>query len=152
MRDGNALHTELELAPFNWNTVLIVSGLCVAGIATAGLGLLAAAGYLFYAIYQGSQRKKLLVSDLNAYLEKLENQVASRIQGTKPCTGYATGPDRSFCPGRSHCSGRRGCTGKRRGSRRKRSAQQRQRTPGAVTQTLSNRPLRVLAQTQTSHR
>jgi uncharacterized membrane protein YukC len=64
--------------------VLIVSGLCVAGIATAGLGLLAAAGYLFYAIYQGSQRKKLLVSDLNAYLEKLENQVASRIQAPSP--------------------------------------------------------------------
>jgi hypothetical protein len=84
LRDGNALHTELELAPFNWNTVLIVSGLCVAGIATAGLGLLAAAGYLFYAIYQGSQRKKLLVSDLNAYLEKLENQVASRIQAPSP--------------------------------------------------------------------
>lgn len=80
LRDASALNTELELTPFNWKTVLIVSGLCVAGIATAGLGLLAAGGYLCYALYQGSQRKKLLFSDLNAYLEKLDTLVASRGQ------------------------------------------------------------------------
>jgi hypothetical protein len=78
LRDASVLNTELELTPFNWKTVLIVSGLCVAGIATAGLGLLAAGGYLCFALYQGSQRKKLLVSDLNAYLSKLDNLAASR--------------------------------------------------------------------------
>ncbi|MBK5301649.1 MULTISPECIES: hypothetical protein [Gammaproteobacteria] len=84
LRDANVLNTELELSPFNWKTVLIVLGLCVAGLATAGLGFLAATGYFCYAWYQGSQRKKLLISDLNAYIEKLGNQVASRGQAPSP--------------------------------------------------------------------
>lgn len=77
LRDANVLHTELELAPFNWKTVMIVSGLCVAGLATGGLGILAGAGYFCYAWYQGSQRKKLLVSDLNAYIDKLDTLAAN---------------------------------------------------------------------------
>lgn len=84
LRDANVLNTELELSPFNWKTVLIVSGLCVAGLATAGLGLLAGAGYLCYACYQGSQRKKLLISDLNAYIEKLENLAGIRGRTQSP--------------------------------------------------------------------
>ncbi|MGL6243572.1 hypothetical protein [Pseudomonas sp.] len=84
LRDASVLNTELELTPFNWKTVLIVSGLCVAGIATAGLGLLAAGGYLCYALYQGGQRKKLLVSDLNAYLSKLDTLAASRTPAPSP--------------------------------------------------------------------
>ncbi|MFU2328929.1 hypothetical protein [Pseudomonas sp. NFX98] len=80
LRDGKMLGTELELWPFNWKTLLIVLGLCVAGFATAGLGLLAAAAYLCYALYQGSQRKKMLASDLDAYLEKLKNEVGNGVQ------------------------------------------------------------------------
>ena len=84
LRDAKVLNTELALSPFNWKTLLIVLGLCVAGLATAGLGFLAATGYFCYAWYQGSQRKKLLISDLNAYIEKLGNQVASRGQAPSP--------------------------------------------------------------------
>ena len=84
LRDANALHTELELAPFNWKTVMIVSGLCVAGLATGGLGILAGAGYFCYAWYQGSQRKKLLVSDLNAYLDKLDTLAGNRSRAPSP--------------------------------------------------------------------
>jgi hypothetical protein len=35
-------------------------------------------------LYQGSQRKKLLISDLNAYLEKLDTLVASRGRAPSP--------------------------------------------------------------------
>lgn len=84
LRDASALNTELELSPFNWKTVLIVLGLCIAGLATAGLGFLAAAGYFFYAWYRGAQRKKLLIRDLNAYIETLDNRVASREQAPSP--------------------------------------------------------------------
>jgi hypothetical protein len=84
LRDANALHTELELAPFNWKTVMIVSGLCVGGLATGGLGILAGAGYFCYAWYQGSQRKKLLVSDLNAYIDKLHTLAGNRRRAPGP--------------------------------------------------------------------
>jgi hypothetical protein len=84
LRDAKVLNTELELSSFKWKTVLIVLGLCIAGFATAGLGFLAAAGYFFYAWYQGSQRKKRLISDLNAHIEKLENQITNRRHAPSP--------------------------------------------------------------------
>lgn len=80
LRDGKMISTELALWPFNWKTLLIVLGLFVAGFATAGLGFLAGAAYLGYALYQGSQRKKMLASDLNAWLDRLRNQIGHGVQ------------------------------------------------------------------------
>lgn len=92
LRDANALNTELELTPFNWNTFLIVSGLCIAGFVTAGIGLIGAIGYLIYACSKGSQRKNLLINDLRAYIEDLETLASRRGQGPSPVQIQVQGP------------------------------------------------------------
>ncbi|MGY2262363.1 hypothetical protein [Pseudomonas sp. SDO55104_S430] len=81
VRDAAALNMELGLVDFKWSSLWIAFALLIGvGIASPGLGFIAFVVFIFYQCYQASKRKRLLFSDLNAFLEKLGTQKADRVQ------------------------------------------------------------------------
>ncbi|WP_433769794.1 hypothetical protein [Pseudomonas putida] len=81
MRDGEALNKELGLVDFKWSSLWIALLLWIAvSFASPALGFFAVIAYICYQCYQASKRKKLMVSALNAFLDKLSPLAANRAQ------------------------------------------------------------------------
>lgn len=79
IRDAKALNTELGLSPFRWKPLLIAFALWIGiGLVAGVLGFLVGTGYYIYECVKGSKRKKLLVSELDAFLARLNQQVESQ--------------------------------------------------------------------------
>ncbi|RON81170.1 hypothetical protein [Pseudomonas fluorescens] len=79
IRDGKALNTELGLSPFRWKPLLIAFALWIGiGFVSGVLGFLVGAGYYIYQCVQGSKRKKLLITALDAFLAQLNQRVESQ--------------------------------------------------------------------------
>jgi hypothetical protein len=78
IRDAKALNTELGLSPFRWKPLLIAFALWIGiGLVAGVLGFLVGTGYYIYECVKGSKRKKLLISELDAFLARLNQQVES---------------------------------------------------------------------------
>ncbi|KAE9647446.1 hypothetical protein [Pseudomonas sp. PB106] len=78
IRDGKALNTDLGLSPFRWKPLLIAFALWIGlGLLAGVLGFLVGTGYYIYECVKGSKRKKLLISELDAFLARLNQQVES---------------------------------------------------------------------------
>lgn len=81
VRDAAALNQELALVDFKWSSLWIAFALLFGvGFASPALGLVVFILYIFYQCYQAAKRRRRLISDLNAFLDKLSPQVANPVQ------------------------------------------------------------------------
>lgn len=79
IRDAKALNTDLGLSPFRWKPLLIAFAMWVGiGLLAGVLGFLVGTGYYIYECVKGSKRKNLLISELDAFLARLNQQVESQ--------------------------------------------------------------------------
>lgn len=81
MRDGEALNKELGLVDFKWSSLWMALLLLVGlSFVSPALGFPVAMAYICYQCFQASKRKKLMVSALNTFLDKLNPQAATPVQ------------------------------------------------------------------------